>query len=37
MIIGDEEYERGLSRLAADEPVLRTDLRLFATSAFRDR
>lgn len=34
MVISDEEYERGLSRLLADQPALRTNLRLFGTMAW---
>ena len=32
MVISDADYESGLSRLTAVQPVLRTDLRLFATT-----
>ncbi len=31
MVIADDEYEAGLERLRRDQPVLRADLRLFAT------
>jgi ubiquinone/menaquinone biosynthesis C-methylase UbiE len=31
MVIGEAEYEEGLRRLEAEQPVLRTDLRLYAT------
>jgi len=34
MVIGDDEYERGIRRLHAEQPVLRTDLRLYATIAW---
>jgi hypothetical protein len=32
MVINDADYESGLSRLTTAQPVLRTDLRLFATT-----
>lgn len=32
MVISDADYESGLSRLTTIQPVLRTDLRLFATT-----
>jgi hypothetical protein len=31
MVISDAEYEEGLERLKREQPVLRADLRLFAT------
>jgi hypothetical protein len=31
MVIGDAEYEAGLERMKREQPVLRADLRLFAT------
>jgi ubiquinone/menaquinone biosynthesis C-methylase UbiE len=31
MVIGDDDYEAGLRRLQQDRPVLRADLRLYAT------
>lgn len=31
MVIADAEYDEGLRRLKAEQPILRTDLRLFAT------
>jgi hypothetical protein len=31
MVISDAEYEQGLERLKREQPVLRADLRLFAT------
>ena len=34
MVISDEEYADGMRRLGVDQPVLRTDLRLFATTAW---
>jgi SAM-dependent methyltransferase len=34
MVIGDDEYERGIRRLHAEQPVLQTDLRLYATMAW---
>jgi hypothetical protein len=33
MVITDAEYEAGLARLSEEQPVLHTDIRLFATSA----
>ena len=32
MVISDADYESGLSRLTVGQPVLRTDLRMFATT-----
>jgi hypothetical protein len=34
MVIGDDAYEAGMARLLAEQPVLRADLRLYATSAW---
>jgi SAM-dependent methyltransferase len=34
MVISDENWQRGVDRLSADDPILHTDLRLFATSAW---
>lgn len=31
MVISDAEYEAGMQRMAAEQPVLRADLRLYAT------
>jgi hypothetical protein len=31
MVIGDDEFEAGMDRLRRDQPILRADLRLFAT------
>jgi SAM-dependent methyltransferase len=33
MVISDADFEAGLARLGIDQPVLRTDLQLFATAA----
>jgi len=33
MVLSDAEYEQGLQRLRADQPILRADLRLYATVA----
>jgi ubiquinone/menaquinone biosynthesis C-methylase UbiE len=33
MVITDAEYEEGVRRLRSEQPTLRTDLRLYATSA----
>ena len=33
MVLSDAEYEEGLQRLRADQPILRADLRLYATVA----
>ncbi len=33
MVISDEEFAEGMRRLRAEQPVLRADLRLYATSA----
>src|SRR5688572_5459368 len=33
MVISDAEYEAGVARLSEEQPVLHTDIRLFATSA----
>jgi len=32
LLLTDAEYEAGLCRLTAEQPVLRADLRLFATT-----
>lgn len=34
MVIGDDEYEAGMARLLTEQPVLRADLRLYATSGW---
>jgi hypothetical protein len=34
MVISDEDYEAGMKRLLADQPVLRADLRVYATTAW---
>ena len=34
MLISDEDYEAGLARLAAEQPVLRSNVRLYATTAW---
>ena len=34
MVIGDEEWEAGSRRLAAERPILEADLTLYATSAW---
>jgi len=34
MVISDAEYEEGMQRLRAEQPILRSDLRLFATVAW---
>jgi len=34
LVIGDEEYAAGLRRLEVEQPVLRTDLRLHATTGW---
>lgn len=34
MVISDEEYDAGLQRMIAEQPVLRADLRLFATTGY---
>lgn len=34
MVISDEDYAAGMSRMAAEQPVLRADLRLYATTAW---
>jgi ubiquinone/menaquinone biosynthesis C-methylase UbiE len=33
MVMGDPEYEAGLQRLRAEQPILTADLRLYATTA----
>ena len=33
MVIDDDEYHAGIARLQEEQPVLTTDLRLFATQA----
>jgi hypothetical protein len=35
LLLTDAEYDAGLRRLAVEQPVLRADLRLFATTAVR--
>jgi ubiquinone/menaquinone biosynthesis C-methylase UbiE len=35
MVISDAEYEAGLNRLLIEQPLLRADLRLYATTAWR--
>jgi hypothetical protein len=34
MIITDDDYARGMERLASERPSLRSDVRLFATIAW---
>lgn len=34
MVIGEKEYEAGLSRLLTEQPVLRSNIRLYATAAW---
>jgi hypothetical protein len=34
MVISDDDYETGMRRLMAEQPVLRADLRLYATTAW---
>ena len=34
MVIGEADYEAGLTRLLAQQPVLRSDVRLYATTAW---
>jgi ubiquinone/menaquinone biosynthesis C-methylase UbiE len=34
MVIGDDDYEAGMARLLAEQPMLRADLRLYATTAW---
>jgi hypothetical protein len=34
MVISDDDYEAGIARLLIEQPVLRADLRLYATSAW---
>jgi ubiquinone/menaquinone biosynthesis C-methylase UbiE len=34
MVISDDDYETGMARLLTEQPVLRADLRLYATSAW---
>jgi hypothetical protein len=34
MVISDTDYEAGMSRLRAERPVLRSDVRLYATTAW---
>jgi len=34
MLISDKDYEAGLARLAAEQPVLRSNVRLYATTAW---
>lgn len=34
MVISDADYEAGMARLLTEQPVLRADLRLYATSAW---
>jgi hypothetical protein len=34
MVISDADYEAGMRRLRAERPVLRSDVRLFATTAW---
>jgi ubiquinone/menaquinone biosynthesis C-methylase UbiE len=35
MLISVDDYQAGIERLAREQPVLRTDLRLYATTAYR--
>ena len=37
MVISDEDYEAGMTRLLTEQPVLRADLRLHATTAWVQR
>jgi ubiquinone/menaquinone biosynthesis C-methylase UbiE len=34
LIISDQEYEEGMARLGAEQPILKADLRLYATVAW---
>jgi ubiquinone/menaquinone biosynthesis C-methylase UbiE len=34
MVITDDDYETGMKRLIAEQPILRADLRLYATTAW---
>ena len=34
MVISDEEYDAGVQRMIAEQPVLRADLRVFATTGY---
>ena len=34
MLISDDDYDAGLARLAAEQPVLRSNVRLYATTAW---
>jgi hypothetical protein len=34
MVISDEDYAAGMRRMVAEQPVLRADLRLYATTAW---
>ena len=34
MLLSDDDYEAGLARLAAEQPVLRSNVRLYATTAW---
>jgi len=35
MVISDEEFEIGMSQLLAERPILRADLTLYATTAWK--
>ena len=34
MVISDDEYEAGMTHLLTEQPVLRANLRLYATTAW---
>ena len=34
MVIGDDDYETGMKRLSAELPILRSNVRLYATTAW---
>ena len=34
MLITDDDYEAGMKRLVAEQPVLRSNVRLYATTAW---
>ena len=36
LLLSDAEYQTGLERLRAERPLLRADLRLYATTAVRE-
>jgi hypothetical protein len=35
MVISDADYDAGMRRMMTEQPVLRADLQLYATTAWR--